>query len=202
MNAQEPPQLRVMPAEFCGAGALWVSRINRELMRGNEIYALFGHAAGGESPVERDEDLLVDDPNRSPLHTVMGVGHTWMVGIEEFMDFDRDTWLTSLTEVADSMANQLAKGMLEHIGKVSDDHGMTVSAEGRDNREAFLDALEAMEFSFDENGNHNLTLLAHPDTVEAMREQPFTDEQEQRYETIMARKKEAWSAARRRRELP
>ena len=56
--------------------------------------------------------------------------------------------------------------------------------------------------TFDEEGNHNLTVVVHPDLAAKLRDRELTPEQEARMSAVLERRREEWRAARRRPDLP
>src|SRR3954454_21767 len=170
-----------LPEEYERGANLWYSRASRALMRARHpLLASFGRETGGESPHGdelQDERAAADDSARSPLHTEIPVRHEWIVRVQSVVEFDVGTFLVQLTEMSDSAAVQLERGMLEHISSVSDEFGMTVSAADRDLREVLIETLETMDFSFDESGQPNLTLVMHPEMARKLENLNFTPEQ-------------------------
>jgi len=92
--------------------------------------------------------------------------------------------------------------MLAHISEVCDASGQTIDAEGRDFVDVMIETLETIDISFDENGEHNLTIVMHPDTLAKLQDKQPTPEQEARIQQILERRREEWNASRSRHDLP
>jgi hypothetical protein len=104
--------------------------------------------------------------------------------------------------MAQDVGSQMVKMFIEHVSEVSEEVDNVVSAEDRDFFDVYAEALEKVEMTFDENGDHNLTMLVNPETHDRLRDKTPTPEQEARINAIIDSKREEWRAARRRRELP
>lgn len=65
-----------------------------------------------------------------------------------------------------------------------------------------IETLETIDISFDENGEHNLMVVMHPDTAEKLRDKQPTPEQEGRIQQVLERRREEWNASRHRHDLP
>jgi len=85
--------------------------------------------------------------------------------LDEVLTFDVPATLARLFEMADEWGGQLVRGMLGHISDVSDEHGQTVDASGRDFGDVLIESMERLEITFDESDNPVMpTLVMHPDT--------------------------------------
>ena len=113
-----------------------------------------------------------------------------------------EDFLADVDELAHSIANQLTSAMFAHIADVTEATGQTISAEGRDFWEVILEAMETVELSFDEHGQHHGTVVVHPDLAEKIMKNPPTADQEDRAQKIIQRKREEWNASRRLEDLP
>ncbi|RBY85959.1 hypothetical protein [Blastococcus sp. TF02A-26] len=85
---------------------------------------------------------------------------------------------------------------------MTEEHGNTIDAGGRDFFDVVAETLETIEMTFDDEGRPNLTIVMHPDQAEKLRDKQPTPEQEARLDAILERRKEEWLASRRRRDLP
>jgi hypothetical protein len=206
-GSAEPQAIGVwaQPSEWETGFLRWANRAIHDLMRArNDLYASIrrdSEAVGERSgPVAGQFE---GDPRlHSPLYKPIAVQQHWIMRIDDAVNFQVDEFLANLVEVADGMASQVTVGMIEHISEISDRYEMTIDAAGRDVRDVLLDALEGMDISFDDEGNHNLKLLMHPDTLERIKDREFTPEQQARHDSIVQRKRDEWNASQRRRDLP
>jgi hypothetical protein len=89
------------------------------------------------------------------------------------------------------------------ISKVTDETGNTSDARG-DAAEGLLAVLEKMDIAFGEDGMPALEMIVSPTDADRIRAQlgALTAEQQQRLTEIINRKREEYSASRRRRRLP
>lgn len=138
----------------------------------------------------------------SPLFRGIEASHVLAVDVQDTLDGDVDSFLTMAFDLADSFGSQLMMGMLAHVSEVCDESGQTIDAEGRDFFDVMIETLHTIDISFDENGEHNLTMVMHPDTAEKLRDKQPTPEQEARIHQVLERKREEWNASRRRHQLP
>lgn len=199
---ERPDEPWVMPREYEIGGVRWLSDASREMARAlHPLLAQVTREELAEGPPPWIEGAALP-AEASSLYRPMAVQHVWTVSIEDVADFNVNQFLTDLHGLADSMGGQMVRGMLDHISAVSEEYGNTVDATGRDFVDAFAQSLETMDLSFDEEGRPNLTIVMHPGTVEKLRENPPTPEQEARIDEILSRRREEWLASRRRRDLP
>lgn len=199
---ERPGEPWVMPREYDIGGVRWFSDASREMARAlHPLLAQVTREELAEGPPPQTEGAALP-AEASSLYRPMAVQHVWTVSIEDVIDFNVDQFLTDLHALADSMGDQMVRGIVEHISAVSEEYGNTVDATGRDFADAFADSLETTDISFDEEGRPNLTIVMHPDQVAKLRENPPTPEQEVRIDAILSRRREEWLASRRRRDLP
>ncbi|MDI6626465.1 MAG: hypothetical protein QME72_01945 [Rhodococcus sp. (in: high G+C Gram-positive bacteria)] len=188
--------------EYRASATAWIDGATQALSR--ELHPLLAgipNESMGELPVE-DENRVSDDELASPLFRVVGVKHELSIHAADVVRGDVDTFLTLIFEMADSLGTQLTEGMIAHLDEVCEASDQSIDATGRDIFEVLIEAAEMVEFGFDETGNHDLALVLHPDTAERLRDKTPTREQEERLQSVIARKREVWSASRRRQELP
>jgi len=192
----------IVPREFDVGGKKWLHRAVDSLAR--ELHPLLAMVKRNTvADLPRPE--FPDSPRpdlASPLFRSIEVHHEWTAQLDEVLAFEVDALLTQVFALADEFGGQLTRGMLEHIGQICDDSGNTVSAEGRDLFDVMIETLAGMDIEFDEDGNHNLSLVMRPDTVKKFEGKQATPEQEEALRAVMERKREEWSASRRRRKLP
>lgn len=188
--------------EYRASATAWIDGATQALSR--ELHPLLAgipNESMGELPIE-DENRVGDDELASPLFRVVGVKHELSIHAADVVRGDVDTFLTLIFEMADSLGTQLTEGMFAHLDEVCKTSDQSIDATGRDIFEVLIEAAEMVEFGFDETGNHNLALVLHPDTAERLRHKKPTQEQEERLQSVISRKREVWNASRRRQELP
>lgn len=192
----------VIPREYEIGGTRWLGDAVREMQ-----IALHPLLEGiPRVDVEDMPDLpRAGDPlpvEASSLYRAASTSHQWTINIEDVVDFNVDQFLVDLVGIAQDVGGQVVQTFLEHVSTVSEAAGNVVNAEGRSIHDAFADALEMMDVDFDEDGNHNLSVVVSPETAKAMDETPPTPEQQERIHGILLKKREEWHAARRSRDLP
>lgn len=149
----------------------------------------------GAQPAARDE-------LSSPLYRGVRITHKWVMSLEEVIEFDVESFLQRVYTAADDIGGQLVLGMFEHISDVCDENGQVVEAGGRDFFEALIEVVEKMDIEFDAEGRPTTQIAVNPTTLAEIAKSPPTPEQEDRLRIVTEKKREAWLAARRRRELP
>lgn len=198
MNA-DPPWM--VPREFEAGGAEWLSETARALAR--EIHPFLAQIP--TSPMQDVPEVKVAEgppAEASSLFRSATVSHEWVANLEDTVSFDRDSFWSSLYALADAIGGQMSRGLLAFISEVATEHDMTVAADGRNFYDAFVEALERVEMNFDEHGEPDMMLVVHPDLAQRLRQRPPTADEQARIDAVIARRREEWHAARRRRELP
>ena len=195
-------ELWAVPEEYNLGASRWVSRTVDGLSRLlHPILAEIRREQVADLP--RADEPIADDANlASPLFRAMKIEHQWTAAMDDALAFDVDAFLSQIYETADDFGGQLVSGMFEHISELCDQSGQTVNASGRDIFDAMIEVLEKLDVEFDEEGNHNLTLVLHPNTAKQLVGKKPTPEQEEKLKMLMERKREEDRASRRRRELP
>jgi hypothetical protein len=145
-------------------------------------------------------DTTIEDD--SLHHRELITAFEWNVELDDILAFDIDSYLVGISNVADAFAQQAEEGIIAHISDITEATGNVVSAKGRDLADAFLDSLDKMDFSFNEDGQPNITIVLHPDQLQRFRGLTLTEEQQARYDAIIAQRREEWDASQHRRELP
>jgi hypothetical protein len=197
-----PEQPWIIPREYEIGGVRWFSDAVRELERAlHPLLAQIPRVELADMPRAPAEGEPLP-AEASPLYRPMVTKHEWTVHVEDVVNFDVEQFLADLVDMAQDVGSQMVKMVIEHISEVSEKVGNVVSAEGRDFFDVYAESLETIEMTFDENGDHNLTMLANPETYDRVKDKTPTPEQEARINAIIDRKREEWRAARRRRELP
>ena len=192
----------VIPHEYEIGGVRWVSDAVHELERAQ--HPLLAQIPRVElvdmpHPPPEGEPLPAE---ASPLYRPTVTKHEWTVRVEDVVNFNVEQLLVDLDGMAQDVGSQMVKMFIEHVSEVSEEVDNVVSAEDRDFFDVYAEALEKVEMTFDENGDHNLTMLVNPETHDRLRDKTPTPEQEARINAIIDSKREEWRAARRRRELP
>lgn len=110
-----------------------------------------------------------------------------------------------LQSTFDAAAIKRAKALVAHWQEQVDRglaQGSISKASGPPSWDALMDALEDLEFGFDEAGNPRFKAVAGPAAADLLEALPApTAEQQRRWEELMARKKEAWLARQRPRHM-
>jgi hypothetical protein len=192
----------VQASEYGVAASAWMSKTTDTLSR--ELHPILGsvrHERVADLP--RPEDHAPETAQlSSSLFQSIEASHLVTVDVHDALQGDVDSFLTMVFELADALGAQYVKGMLEHIGSICEASGQTIDATGRDFFDVIIATLETIDISFDENGEHNLTMLLHPDTAEKLRGKRPTPEQEARVQAVLERRREEWNVSRRRHDLP
>jgi hypothetical protein len=123
------------------------------------------------------------------------------VELDCFLNTDTEQFRDALYNFSNEAVEQMKKHFFEVFPQICDATGNNVNAQGKNVWDAYLEMLETMEMSFDENGNHNTTLVVHPDTARKIRENPPTPEQIAKGNEIIERKKKEYYAQKRTRRL-
>jgi hypothetical protein len=209
-------RISAQPEEFRRGAHLWVDRATDALMlAGHPLYASVTRERLHGSEDVGTADTGISDPNADgikppevsassdPLrYRELSAQYEWLVDVNDVLSFNVGGFVAGLSAGADAFANQLEQGILTHISDLSEAAGNVVGVGGREFADALLDALESMEFSFNDDGEPNITLVMHPDQVAKLRNVEMTPEQKARHAAIIQRKREEWNATQRRRELP
>jgi hypothetical protein len=103
--------------------------------------------------------------------------------------------LRSLDEVAQKIADQMAKHAYSSISEAAERVGNVVKAAGKITPEVILELFDKIEIEFDDNGNPEFpSIHIHPDVAETLKEAlaqlQEIPENRQRFEAILAIKKE------------
>ncbi len=192
-------QLPFFPADLDYAAQRWWTATTRQLSKAT-------HPFLASIKVETIEELPTNDPARngeaSPLYTTLVSSATLSRGPEDALGFDLDKIRADLWAFGQESGDQVEKQMFAHMTAVAESHEMKVDGKDRDFHEALLEVMEKLEFTFDENGNHNVSIMMHPDTYAQIQDKKLTPDQQARLDAIVAKKKEAWNESRRRKPLP
>lgn len=109
----------------------------------------------------------------------------------------------SLDIAAESGLQSLMPQIYASISQVCEATGNTIDATGRPfTHDLFLQTLETLEIHFDEDGNHNLTMVVHPSLMEKINKlPPPTEEQNKAFEELLERKRREFNDRKRQRQL-
>ena len=194
-----PDRIPFFPADLDYAAQRWWSATAKELSKAT-------HPFLNSIKVETVEELPTNEPTSSgeasPLYSTLVSSATLTRGVEDSMNFDPDKVRADLWMFAQESGDQIEKQMFAHITKVAESNGMSIDAKDRDFGEALLEVMEKLEFTFDENGNHNVSIMTDPKTYAKLQDKGLTPAQQARLDAIVAKKKEAWDESRRRKPLP
>ncbi|TGD84354.1 hypothetical protein BayCH28_25970 [Mycolicibacterium sp. CH28] len=194
--------LDLVPLEYIAGAMKWLDKAVDGLAR-------CIHPILGSTGRETVRDL--PPPGQSPSPGCDGAAmtfrtirltHEWTIDVKEVLNFDVDSFLEDVNNLADEFGGQLVSAMVEHISEVCESRSQTINAEGRDFFEVLIEVAETMELTFDEDGRLQTQLLLHPDTYARISERQPTAEQEMRLRSVIDRKREEWNATRRRCQLP
>ncbi len=115
--------------------------------------------------------------------------------------------MEELDKVAQEMAKQQVQGIVKKINQAVDESGRSIDAKGSPlTKELILQALDSVEFGFDENGRPELpALIMHPpgwakykDEIKLWEQDP---EFNQRFKAMVEKKREGWRDRESRRKL-
>lgn len=123
----------------------------------------------------------------------VGVQTTVEITVDAIRGADFDELITTVATTAMSLADQMERQLLEHVGRLADATGNSVDAADRDPIDAIIDALEAVEMSIDDDGALSLPTLVIGQG--ASLPQP-TPEQHARLADVLRRKEEQARARR------
>jgi hypothetical protein len=115
-----------------------------------------------------------------------------------------DNVIAMLDGVAEQHLRQVMPAFFESISRITDATGNRIEAKGEPfSPELLLEALEKIEWSFDENDEPIMpTLVVHPTLAEKIAQlPPLTPEQEKAFSDQKERKRDEYRARKRRRKL-
>src|SRR5258706_7823201 len=79
-----------------------------------------------------------------------------VIDSDDIINGNFDSVLSSMDKIAVEMAGQITRGILNHISDVCNKTGNVVT--GELSWDKIADAIEQMDSSFDESGNHNISV--------------------------------------------
>jgi hypothetical protein len=120
--------------------------------------------------------------------------------VDAIRDGDLDEFLVAVDALSEAIADGYMRHLVGTIDVVTSATGNIVDASGRPNYEAFMEALEALEWSLTDDDKLAMpSLIMNPAHVDKF--PPLTDEQKRRLEELQERKLKELLAARRSRRL-
>src|SRR5260370_11575187 len=123
------------------------------------------------------------------------------IDYEDVIAGNFDSVLAAMDSIAVEMTGQITNGIMAHISEICERTGNVIT--GELSYDVIADTLEHLNFSFDENGNHNISVVVSPACAERIRVRGKpTAEQQTRLDEIIARKRDEWNARRGGRSLP
>jgi hypothetical protein len=116
---------------------------------------------------------------------------------------DVDAFTAAICGAAAQYTEAMGKTFFRIARDITDATGNSIDAEGRLlSWDLVLDMLETAEVTFDNDGKPTTQLVMSPKIATLLHAIEQTPEQEQRFQEIMQRKKDAWDAQQRPRRLP
>ncbi len=187
-------------AEYDTAALLFTGKTINELMRRRD--PVLGQIRRYES------DDIPNSQVTAPSGEVVGTSQIlcqmeFSMTMSDAVAGDLESFTLSLDTAAESGLQSLMPQIFAAIGQVCEATGNVVDATGQPfSHDIFLRLLESLEVHFDEEGNHNLTMVVHPDVMEKIKKlPPPTEEQDKAFEELMERKRWEFNESKRRREL-
>jgi hypothetical protein len=143
-------------------------------------------------------------PGPNPVdHDLTHFEADYAIHVDHIRGTDVDVFITAVCGVAEKYAEAMGATFFQTMRDVTEAVGNAIDAEGNPfSWDLFLDGLEKMEISFDENDNIQLQALVSPDLFNLIQTVEMTTEHNQRLEGILQRKKDEWDAQQRPRRLP
>jgi hypothetical protein len=153
----------------------------------------------GESPrytvFEGTGTSIIRANNREDVSPMLRIESEFEVKFDEVPTLTLIDILRSLDEVAQKIADQMAKHAYSSISEAAERVGNVVKAAGKITPEVILELFDKIEIEFDDNGNPEFpSIHIHPDVAETLKEAlaqlQEIPENRQRFEAILAIKKE------------
>lgn len=124
-----------------------------------------------------------------------------LIHFDWFLKTDAEQFVEFIYGMWESFASQAKKALFETVGLTTEAVGNSHALAGRNIWDAQLEAMESLEWHFDEDGNHHMEFVVHPDTYKKLAENPPTSEQDKRMEELINMKREEYYAKKRTRRL-
>ncbi|NJI58611.1 hypothetical protein HCX50_04115 [Microbacterium oxydans] len=179
------------------AGAEWFSGTVRTLAEAQHpILTSFTRETIEEFP-DFDEDDAESLDFRQFAHR-----HELEMSLDATLAFDVTTILAIADEVGNNLGRQQSKDMIRMISDNATAAGNVVTIDPTNPVEQYIAGLAKVDIEFDEDGNHNMQIIASKEFLQQLSDNPPTPEQQERIDAIFALKKEEQDARRRNRRLP
>ncbi|MCZ7423753.1 hypothetical protein O7605_30020 [Verrucosispora sp. WMMA2121] len=189
---------RVSYPEYDAAGSAFMAACIKELMEAQGgVYSLVSKESVEHLPTYSAELESGETLDSKPVE----VGFNISIKNDDIIEGRYDDFIAELNRAAIEQEAEVSKKILADISNVTQATGNVI--QGDISYDLLIDAVDAMEFSFDDDGNHNLSLVVNPVTAEKLRSlgEP-TPQQTARLNAVLARKKAEWDARRGSRSLP
>lgn len=163
------------------------------------ILGQIGYRATGHAGPTRNA------PAPNPVdHSLSHFEETILIHADTIRSTDIDGFICALTELAQKYEDAMGRTLVQTLHDVTNATGGAIDAKGKPfTWDLFLDMLEAMDFTFDDEGRpHAKQVIMNPETAKILQATEITPEQRQRHDRIMIQKKEQWDAQKRYRRLP
>ena len=119
---------------------------------------------------------------------------------DEITSGDFEGIVAIISKIAIEFERQISSAMMVHISESAKHAGNVVS--GELSFDTINDMVENTHFSFDENGNPNISFVTSPDMVDKIKALGSpTAEQQRRFDEIIAKRRDEWNARRHNRRL-
>jgi hypothetical protein len=206
-NASESPNTRATSPplfslpEYEAAGWRFFNKALLALMRSKD--AFFAQVAGpevAELPMSRVAvgDLTIDS---EPFD----VQAEFALSMDDAIKGEYGSFYVALDEAAQSALASLIPQIFQQLSRVIDATGQTIDAAGeRLTPEVFLDLLDVPQWSFNDDGTHNMQLVlpqSLAERVRVMMEEEWTSEHQAKLDALVERKRKEHLARRRNRRL-
>ncbi|WP_168443162.1 hypothetical protein [Microbacterium sp. K35] len=197
--ANAPPPVPAVPREYVQAGWDWFSDSVHTLVE--DLYPVLQGVT--RHTLDELSDLADDSApeEESADFRQFSHQHDMQISLDTALTFDVGTALGHVLELAESLGDQQTRDMVGFMSDVATASGNVLSLTDSNPAENFITAVQTMEIEFDEDGNHNLSLIITPALHDLLRKNPPTEEQGRRFDAIIAAKREEQRASRSRRRL-
>jgi hypothetical protein len=160
----------------------------------------------GREPTSRPGSTRVTlDSGETVEFETTEVGATMAISHDDVVETNAGAILAAIDEGAAQHHEALTRFILSNLEQLTEATGNTVDASGKPLFEAVYELFDKLELTFEEDGSvsKGFAMVASPDVVEKMMqlEAEMTPDQRKKFEDLMDRKREAFFARRRRREL-
>lgn len=197
MTDQSVNSYKFVPSEYNAAVQRFISTGVRALMEAQGgPYSLASRESVSQLPDYRDPP----NDEQAPQSRLIDATFDAAINKSEITNGDFEGIIVNMSRIAVELESQISQAMIAHIVEEAERAGNLVSSEI--SYDSIIDALERVDFSFDESGSPNLSFVAHPEAIQSIQAlgDP-TSEQQKRFDEIIAKRKDEWDARRRNRRL-